>query len=179
MKRFLILHTALVISAITFSQSLKPADDGSTVKFRIKNLGFNVTGTFSGLEGTITFDPNNLAACNFEVSVDANSVNTGIDMRDNHLRKEEYFDVKNHPRLKFVSTKVTKSNKAGTLFIFGKLTIKGVTKEISFPFTATPEGGGYLFSGECKLNRRDFKVGGGSTISDNLTMILTVKSVKN
>jgi polyisoprenoid-binding protein YceI len=179
MKRFLLFVSMVIMAATGIAQSYKPVDGGTTIRFRIKNLGFNTTGSFKGIGGTINFDPNNLAACGFDITVDANTVNTGIDARDNHLRKEEYFDVKNHPHIKFVSTKVTKSTKAGTLFVYGKLTIKGVAKDISFPFTAKTVDGGYLFNGEFKLNRRDFKVGGGSTVSDNLTVMLDVMAKKN
>ena len=169
----------LQVTAVeTEPQPLTPSDRESSVQFRIKNFGFNVTGTFTGLQGVIRFDPNNLAACHFEVSIDAKTINTGIDMRDKHLRKTEYFDVENYPQIKFSSVKISPSTKSGTLFIFGKLTIKNVTKDISFPFTAVPAENGYLFKGEFKLNRRDFKVGGGSTVSDNLTVMLSVVAKK-
>jgi polyisoprenoid-binding protein YceI len=179
MNRLLLFICLSVFSISGMAQTYKPVKEGTTVKFKIRNLGFNTTGSFSGIGGTITFDPANLATCSFDVSVDAQTVNTGIDARDNHLRKEEYFDVKNHPHIKFVSSRVTKSTRAGTLFVYGRLTIKGVTKDISFPFTAKPIDGGYLFNGEFKLNRRDFKVGGGSTVSDNLTVMLDVTAKKN
>jgi polyisoprenoid-binding protein YceI len=178
MKLLIGLVTLLLLTALTPPQTFAPSDSESSVKFRIKNFGFNVTGTFTGLHGNIDFDPNNLAACHFDVSIEAKTINTGVDMRDNHLRKSEYFDVENYPQIKFVSVKISPSTKSGTLFIFGKLTIKNVTKDISFPFTATAKDNGYLFSGEFKINRRDFKVGGGSTISDNLTVMLSVMSKK-
>jgi polyisoprenoid-binding protein YceI len=178
MKRIYTLVAAIVLSTGLFSQALVPGEEGSSVRFRIKNLGFNVTGSFSGLDGAIHFDAAKPASASFEVSIDANTVNTGIDMRDSHLRKEDYFDVKNHPRIRFVSTKVTNSTKAGTFFLYGNLTIKGTTKEISFPFSATPNETGYLFEGEFKINRRDFKVGGGSTVGDNLTVMLKVQAKK-
>jgi polyisoprenoid-binding protein YceI len=167
-----------VLSSGSFAQSYKPVDDGSSIKFRIKNFGFNVGGKFSGIQGAVKFDPANLPASSFDVSIDAASINTDIDARDNHLRKPEYFDVKNFPRIKFVSTKVTNSTKAGTLFVFGRLTIKNTTKDISFPFTADPKGSGYHFKGEFRLNRRDFGVGGDNTISDNLTVFLDINTVK-
>jgi polyisoprenoid-binding protein YceI len=169
----------LQVAAVkTEPQPLTPSDSASSVQFRIKNFGFNVTGTFKGLQGNIRFDPNNLAACHFEVNIDANTINTGVDMRDKHLRKSDYFDVENYPQIKFVSVKISPSTKSGTLFIFGKLTMKNVTKDISFPFTAVPSENGYLFKGEFKINRRDFKVGGGSTVSDNLTVLLSVVAKK-
>jgi polyisoprenoid-binding protein YceI len=177
------MKSVLIVSIITISgifalDQYKPEDQGSSVQFKIRNLGFNVNGSFSGLDGNIQFDPNNLAASNFDVSVDANTINTDNNMRDNHLRKDTYFDVKNYPRIRFVSTKITTSNKARILFIFGKLTIKNQTKDISFPFTVIPSNEGYLFNGTFKINRRDFNVGGTSTISDELEVSLNILSKK-
>src|SRR5438445_4759133 len=94
-------------------------------------------------------------------------------MRDNHLRKEEYFDVQNYPRIRFVSTSVT-VDKNAHFTVTGQLTIKNTTKEISIPFTTTPKDGGYIFTGEFKLNRKDFQVGGSSTISNTLTVYFSV-----
>jgi polyisoprenoid-binding protein YceI len=146
---------------------------------QIKNFGFNVTGSFKGLKGVVHFDPNNLAASSFDVSIDANTINTGIDMRDEHLRSDSYFDVKNYPQIHFVSTRVTTSNRAGTFFVFGHLTIKQTTKEISFPFTYQTEAEGPLFKGEFKLNRRDFSIGGSGTISNELVVKLEVVTKNN
>jgi len=180
MKGLIIPALCLFLSISSKAQLLAPVDSASVVSFKIKNLGFNTSGSFSGLAGTITFSPDDLAGCNFDVHIDANTVNTDMEMRDNHLRGEDYFDVKKYPQIRFVSTKITSSNKKGTLFVFGKLTIKGITKDISFPFTAIPTQDGYLFNGEFKMNRREFNVGGGSTLSDELTVILKVaaKNIK-
>jgi polyisoprenoid-binding protein YceI len=165
---------ALLFSLTLCAQTFVPVDSASEVSFKIKNLGFNTTGSFSGLAGTVTFTPDNPDGCSFDVHIEANTVNTGVEMRDNHLRSDDFFDVKNYPQIRFVSEKVTATKKNGTLFVSGKLTMKGITKEISFPFTAQPIPDGILFNGEFKLNRRDFKVGGGSTVSDNLTVLLKV-----
>jgi len=178
MKPVIRIVAVLLLMAFSLPQALIPSDNGSKVQFRIKNFGFNVTGTFTGLQGSIRFDPNDLPNSHFEVSVDAKTINTGIDMRDEHLRKTDYFDVENYPHIQFVSVKISPSTKSGTLFIFGKLSIKNVTKDISFPFTAVPTENGYLFKGEFKINRKDFKVGGGSTVADNLTVMLSVVAKK-
>ncbi len=178
MKSILIL-SLISLAGIFVSDQYKPEDHGSLVQFRIKNLGFNVKGSFSGLDGIIQFDPNNPTASHFEVSVDANTVNTDNTMRDNHLRNETYFDAKNYPRIRFVSTKITPSNKTGAFTIFGKLTIKNQTKDISFPFTASLSNEGYLFNGTFRINRRDFNVGGTSTISDDLEVTLIIFSKKS
>ncbi len=173
-----ILLTTLVMAGLQ-SQFYIPSDSGSSIKFKIKNLGISVTGSFTGLKGKIQFDPANLGTSSIEATVDAGTVNTGIDLRDDHLRKEEYFNVKNYPQIRFVSSKITKSNKAGDYLVTGNLRIRNVTKEISFPFTASPQSRGFLFKGEFKINRRDFKVGGNSfTLSDNLTVQLSVLAPK-
>ena len=180
------LKTGLLLLSMMFmdkptiqQQSYIPSDSGSIVQFKIKNLGVTVTGSFTGLAGKIQFDPANLTSSNFEATIDVSTINTGIDMRDEHLRSDDYFDAKNYPTIKFVSTKVSPSNRSGTLYVVGNLTIRNITKEISFPFKATPQEAGFLFSGEFKINRRDFKVGRSSvTLGDNLTVLLTVFAQK-
>jgi polyisoprenoid-binding protein YceI len=167
-------------TTLVFSQTYTPTDEGSKVRFVIKNFGINTGGTFDGLSGSITFDPSSLTTASFDVSVDSKTVDTDMEARDNHLRKAEYFDVEKYPKLSFRSTKVTTTNKEGYLFMFGVITIKNVSKEISFPFKQTSKDGGILFEGEFKLNRRDFGVGGKSfSMSDELTVELSVFAKKS
>lgn len=173
MKKILLFCCCVISASLVFAQ-LTPVDKESSVEFKIKNFGFTVTGSFKGLSGKIFYDSKNLSACNFNVNVDANTVDTDNGLRDEHLRGETYFDVKNYPRISFVSTRITPSNKNGVWIVFGKLTIKNVTKDISFPFTAAATNGGYLFKGSFNINRRDFNVGGASIISDELQVNLTV-----
>ena len=174
MKRLFCI-SLVVISLNLFSQTYSPVDNGSKVHFVIDNFGIATGGDFTGLSGSIQFDPANIATSAFDVSVDANTIDTDIQARDNHLRRTEYFDVKNFPKISFKSTKVTKTNRDGYFYMIGNLTIKGVTKEIKFPFTATARDGGYMFEGSFKLNRRDFRVGKNSlSLSDNLTVSLSV-----
>lgn len=165
---------------ITSGQTYAPSDTGSKIKFVIKNFGFNTSGTFEGLTGSVTFDPANLSIASFDVSVEAKTVDTDIEARDVHLRKAEYFDAENYPRLVFKSSKIVKTNKPEYLYMFGNISIKGITKEVKFPFTYTPKDGGYLFEGEFELNRRDFGVGGKSfSLSDDLTVKLSVFAKKS
>jgi len=180
MKRLIFGFLFFISSYTIIAQTYTPVDNGSKVHFTIKNFGIATGGDFSGLAGSIKFDPANLAASDFDVSVDATTVDTDIEARDNHLRKAEYFDVKNYPKLSIRSTRITKTNKDGYMYMFGNITIKGVTKEIKFPFTATPKNGGYVFEGDFKLNRRDFGVGGQSiSLSDDLTVSLSVFAKAN
>jgi polyisoprenoid-binding protein YceI len=175
MKRLIFTLFILISSFGLFAQTYAPVDNGSKVHFVIKNFGIATGGDFSGLSGSIKFDPVNLGSSEFDVSVDANSVDTDIESRDKDLRKAAFFDVANYPKLTLKSTKITKTNKDGYYYLFGNLTIKGVTKEVKFPFTATAKDGGYLFEGSFKLNRRDFGVGGSSlSLGDDLTVSLSV-----
>lgn len=171
---------AIFTTITAFGQTYTPTDQGSKVRFVIKNFGINTGGTFDGLSGSITFDPSLLATASFNVSVDAKTVDTDIEARDNHLRKAEYFDVEKYPKLSFRSTKVTPTNKAGYFYMFGVITIKDVSKEISFPFTQKSKDDGILFEGDFKLNRRDFGVGGKSfSMGDELTVELSIFAKKS
>ena len=167
------LHCSAQQDTASATPSFRPTDTGSTVTFEIKNFGINTKGSFSGLQGKIVFNPAELAAASFDVSIDAATINTDNDMRDGHLKKESYFDVADYPRIRFVSTKIEAAGK-GRYRVTGNLTIKKTTREISFLFTATPMGGDYIFNGQFTINRRDYEVGGASTISNGLTVFLTV-----
>jgi polyisoprenoid-binding protein YceI len=177
MKHFIGSCLIQLLAFVAVGQQFKATDEGSSIKFRIKNFGLETGGSFTGLEGTISFDPNDLTKDSLNLSVDAGSINTDNNMRDNHLRKEDYFDVQNYPRIRFVSTRVTVDNNAH-FTVSGKLTIKNTTQEITIPFTATPKNEGYIFTGEFRINRKDFKVGGSSTISNSLTVQFSVFAKK-
>ena len=179
MRSILIVIVFTCFSIFVSGQTYTAVDNASSVKFMIKNFGVNVGGTFKGLQGKIHFSEADLTSCVFDVSVDANTVNTGINGRDNHLRKEEYFNIEKFPKISFVSKHLSATGKSGNYIITGNINIKGTVKEISFPFTATPQNDGFLFEGTFKLNRRDFKVGGSSLIlSDNLIVSLSVIAKK-
>ena len=179
MKKLILTLAVSTFVSFLFAQNYTLHEDGSEIKFSIKNFGLTVNGSFKGLKGKISFNPDNLPASLINAGVDVNSINTGNESRDNHLKKEEYFDVEKYPLISFLSTKITSSTKAGTFIIEGKITMKGVTKDLSFPFTATPVNDGYLLGGEFKLDRRDFGVGSKSLVmSDNLTVSFSVLAKK-
>jgi polyisoprenoid-binding protein YceI len=152
---------------------LRPVDPGSMVEFRVKNFGFMVIGSMKGLGGQIKFDPAQPGEALFSVTVDAKTVNTDNTMRDDHLRDADYLDAERYPHILLVSEKITPAGKGAWKFT-GKLTIKDHSQPVSFPFTAEQVVGGYLFSGSFVIRRKDFGVGGFSTISDNLEIRLHV-----
>lgn len=179
MKKISLFVIASFLIVSLQAQLLVSVDAASSVKFTIKNFGLKVDGSMKGLQGKIFFNPASLAIASFNVSVDAATINTNNGSRDNHLKKEEYFDVANHPRLQFISTKILATSKPAIFKMEGNITIKGKTKLVSFPFTAVEKPDGYSFSGEFTINRRDFKVGGNSLVlSDNLIVSLSVFAKK-
>lgn len=181
MKSVFCLFIALCSVLCSNAQQYKPVDSSSEVNFTIKNFGINTTGSFKGLSGKINFSENNLANSSFSISLNANTINTGIDARDNHIKKSEYFDVAKYPLISFISTKITAdAAETGTYTIFGRLNLKGVVKEISFPFKVEPKKNGLLFTGSFKINRKDFNIGGGTTVLSNSTQLdLKVFAIKN
>jgi|SRR5438552_14835183 len=163
------------------SQQYKPVDGKSDVKFAIKNFGISTSGSLNGLKGTITFNPADLPSSSFNVSVDVNTINTGIDSRDDHLKKEEYFNVEKFPSITFVSTSITKDPNGYN--VTGNLTIKGITKTISFPFNVQnmvqSQDAGIILTGNFSINRKDFDVGGSSAVlGNNVDVSLKVVAVK-
>jgi polyisoprenoid-binding protein YceI len=175
MKRIVLL-LLIVFSMNSLHAQYKPVDKGSSLTFVIKNLGFGVNGTFSGFQGSINFDTKDVTKAGFDITIDANTVNTDNNMRDQHLKEDSYFDVKKYPTIHFTSTKVAKSG--GGYTVTGKLTIKNKAQDISFPFTATSSGDDIVFKGSFKINRKDFDVGGTSTIANELEVTLNVLAKK-
>jgi polyisoprenoid-binding protein YceI len=177
MKNAILLFVCAILTQFAVAQ-YKPVDEGSSIEFNVKHFGIKTSGSFSGMQGQITFDKNSLNEAKFDVSIDAGSIRTGVDMRDNHLRGEGYFEVTKYPRIRFVSTKIISTGKSDEFLISGQLTIKNHSKDISFPFTATQTSNGYLFKGIFSISRKDFEVGSSGVISDNVDLLLSISAIK-
>lgn len=157
--------------------SLSPVDNNNAVTFVIKNFGINTKGEFKGLKGAIQWNEEDPSASMINVSVNANTINTAINARDKELKEEGYFNADKYPTISFVSTGITTAN--GSYTATGSLTIKGSTKTISFPFTATKMANGYLFSGSFTINRLEYGIGKGSMVlSDDVDITLKVQAVQ-
>lgn len=150
----------------------------SSVTFKIKNAGIGVDGSFKGFQGTVDFNPDDLASSKFDVSVDAKTVDTDNGTRDNHLREDEYFGVEKHPKISMKSTSISKVSEGKYKATFD-LTLKGKTKSVSFPFSYTKISTGYKLNGSFEIDRRDYGVGGSSWIlSDDVKVFISLE-VKN
>lgn len=150
------------------TQTINTTD--SLVNFQVKKLGFmKVSGTISGMQGQISFDPQNLDASNFDVSVELASINTESAKRDDHLKQADFFDVANHPQISFKSSRVMAVG-SGYKAV-GILTIRGIAKEVALPF----EYKNNRFEGNLELNRADFQVGKlpGFIVSKKIAISIT------
>lgn len=143
--------------------TLDPAH--SQVEFAVKHMMFTtVRGRFSEVEGTIEIDEDRPEASSVSIDIDASSIDTRVEDRDEHLRSADFLDVENHPRITFESTAVRGAvDEPGASFeVDGDLTIRGVTKpvtlEATYEGTGTDPWGGTRsgFSASTKIDRRDF-----------------------
>lgn len=146
----------------------------SSVTFKIKNAGLTVDGYFSDFSTDIEFKKDKIESSSFKGTIKVGSINTGIAMRDKHLKKEEYFNEPKYPNISFTSSKVEK-NTDGWIDVSGTLTIKNVSKLITLRVNVIPQGEQMLFITALKINRLDYKVGGSSwTMADDLTINLRI-----
>ena len=164
----------ICLSLITYSQTNNWFVKTYSINFKIKNAKLNVTGMLGGLKAKINFDPLNPVSGNFEATIDVNTLKTGIEMRDKHLKKAEYFDVAKFPEIviKSVSIVKVKDNQYNAKC---NLTMKGKTKELLLPFTLVANGQSAELKGTLTLNRLDFGVGSSSVImANNLEVTINV-----
>jgi len=148
--------TTLALSCLVAITSIAQTinNDKSVVNFKISNMKMKtVKGTFSGMKGTVNFTPNNFASSNFDVCIDASTVNTENKKRDDHLRTADFFDTEKYPTICFKSKSITKN--ADTYLAKGTLTMHGITKEVEIPFTFSNN----VLKGTLTVKRLDYKVG--------------------
>jgi polyisoprenoid-binding protein YceI len=149
----------------------------SKVKFTIKNAGIKVDGSFSGLDLILNFEEQSLSN-SFKASVKTNTINTGIDARNNHLKKENYFNVDKFPLINIESNKITSVGN-GKYLANCTIKIKGVSKSIPIPFTYNYINNTGVFKSSFVLNRLDFKVGESSfVLSDDVLIQLDLEVIK-
>jgi len=141
----------IILDAQTFDT------EKSIVNFSIRNMKVNtVKGTFTGMQGEINFDVDNLENSGFNVYIDPATVSTDNKKRDDHLRNEDFFHVEKYPKILYVSSSVNKIENG--YHTKGNLTMHGITKEVEGDFNFNGE----KFWGNVKVNRLDYKVGEGT-----------------
>ena len=122
-----------------------------------------VRGSFNEFAGTGSFDADNPAASRVELTIQAASIDTRNATRDAHLRSNDFFDMENHPEIRFVSTAVEPVD-ADNYQVTGDLTIRGVTRPVTvdLEYTGTavdPYGNRRVgFEGRTTVDRKDWGI---------------------
>ena len=164
----------------------------SEVQFKVKHLMIStVTGMFGSYEGTVeTTNDTDFEGATIKFSADIDSISTGQEQRDGHLKSADFFDAANFPKLSFISTSFEKVDDENYT-LKGDLTMRGVTK----PVTLKAEFGGLMtdFYGQTKagfeiagkVNRQDYGLtwsavteAGGVVVSDDVKLVLNIQVVK-
>lgn len=160
----------------------------SEITFKVKHLVIStVSGKFTSFEGSAESEKDDFSDAKISFSADVDSITTGNEQRDGHLKSPDFFDAAGHPKLSFVSTSF--EHKSGTDYVLkGDLTIRGTTK----PVALSAEFGGMQndfygntvagFELNGKINRQDFGLAwsavteaGGIVVSDEVKLHINVE----
>lgn len=154
--------------------------------FKVQHLGLNWSfGTFHQMDGTYTLDPANPGASSFTIQVAADSLDTGVEKRDQHLRSPDFFNVKQFPQITFQSKKVEKTDKG--FRVTGDFTLLGVTKPLTVDVAQVGAGQdpwGNFRTGlyaEFTIKRSDFGMKWGidnGVVGDEVHLTLSVEGVR-
>lgn len=161
----------------------------SSVGFSVRHIFSKVPGSFDTFSGTILYDPDKPAGGSVQVEIDAKSINTKVERRDNDLRSPNFFDAEKYPTITFVSTGV-KDLGSGKLEVAGNLTMHGVTKPVTLATTAL--GSGPAMNGQVRagfeatvtLDRKEFGIvwnrqldQGGMLLGDDVAIQINIEAV--
>ena len=162
----------------------------TSISFEVNHFFTPVAGSFKDFEGNLSFDAENLAGSSASFTVQIASVETDNDKRNDHLQSTDFFDAKNYPEMKFVSSSFTKSGDDYT--VNGTLTIRDITKEVSIPIDLLglgehPMKKGKLITAmraEFAINRNDYGVGTGSwaataVVGDEVKISILLEANRN
>ncbi len=181
MKKFFAAGSLAVVMAMpavaaTTAWNLDP--NHTNAQFFVKHLGIStVQGDFTKVTGTVMLDDQDITKSSVNVTIDATSIDTRVQRRDDDLKSEHFLNVAKFPDITFQSTKVAKTGD-NTLQVTGNLTIRGVTKEVTLDVTGptapiTAMGVRRGFSATTKINRQDFGVSADpGMVGDELTILI-------
>ena len=186
-RTFSALAIALLLTLSAAAQDTWQLDPPhSSAQFSVRHLGVStVRGAFTKVSGTLVYDAANLSKSSIQATIQAASVDTRVEMRDNDLRSPNFLDVQKYPTITFVSKKIEAAG-AGKLKVTGDLTIHGVTKEVVLdvdgPSAAIKDPWGNQRMGasaSTKVNRLDFGVAGApGVVGDEIAITLDIEMIK-
>jgi polyisoprenoid-binding protein YceI len=160
----------------------------SSISFSVRHLVVSkVRGTFGQFSGAITVAEDGTPSVRAEIAVD--SINTGNEQRDAHLKAADFFEVEKFPTATFVSTAVRADG--DDYLLDGDFTLKGVTRPVTLnlQFNGVNPGMGHGevagFEASVVLNRKDFGIDidmpletGGAVVGDKITVTLEIEALK-
>lgn len=164
----------------------------SEVHFKIKHLMItNVTGSFDIFQASVQTEEEDFMKAGISFTADINSISTGNEQRDGHLKSADFFEAEKYPQLKFMATKFESVDGDGSFNMYGDLTVKDVTKNIKLavefggvvkdPYGNTKAG----FTINGKINRKDFGLtwnavteAGGVVVSDEVRIIAEIQLIE-
>ncbi|RLB73168.1 MAG: polyisoprenoid-binding protein [Deltaproteobacteria bacterium] len=188
-KLSLLLLAIVLTTATSFAETFQIDPEHTQINFSIKHLVFfTVQGNFKEFSGSIQADPENKVLIAVNATIQATSIDTGKEKRDNYLRGEDFFDIKQYPEIHFKSKNITGSGNDITMV--GDITIKGITQEIIlkgsfFETTLGPQKKlRAKFAATGIIKHQDFKLRGDNptkagklAIGDDVKIELNVESV--
>ena len=137
--------------------------EASEISFRATSRLMNADGHFSRFSGDVVVDPAVLTGGRITLTIDAASLDTGIEMRDTHLRSPDFFDVERFPTVAFQSLRIEAAGRRAT--VVGRLTLHGVTREIAVPIDVQITNTALVASGEFIVNRGEYAINYNSFIN--------------
>lgn len=158
----------------------------SDVGFKIRHFVSKVSGHFDDFGGTVVMDEGNPESSSVEFWVDASSIDTGNDNRDQHLRSEDFFHVEEHPQITFKSESIEKTGE-NEYDVTGTFTMRGVSKTITLPVrflgtVTTSRGAKAGFSTETELDRKAYGIvwnqaldQGGAVLGDDVAVEINLE----
>jgi len=182
-----VVAMGLAISAAGQTETWQLDPPHSAAQFAVRHMGIStVRGTFTKMSGAVQYDPADPAKSSIDATIDAASVDSRVEMRDNDLRSPKFLDVQKFPTITFKSTRVEPAG-TGKLKVTGDLTIHGVTKEVVLDVDGPsepikdPRGNMHMgASATTTINRRDFGVGNipAAMVAETLTITIDLELVK-
>ncbi|MFY9644671.1 MAG: YceI family protein [Terriglobales bacterium] len=183
------LFASLSALAQTSTWNIDPAH--STAQFTVRHLGIsNVTGNFTKVTGTVVLNDKDITQSQVSASIDVNSIDTRVEMRDKDLKSPNFFDVEKYPTIEFKSKRIT--NSSGKVQLIGDLTIHGTTHEVTLdvdgpsPELTDPWGNSRRgISASTTINRKEFGLvynnllkTGEAMVGDNVKIQIDAEMVK-
>lgn len=133
----------------------------SKIDFTYNQMGSRVYGTFGEFKARLDFDSANVAAAHTEITIELDSVDAGSQDATDELKTAAWFNTETFPQARFESSKITALGDE-RYHVEGRLTLKGVTRDIEAEMSLKAESGIGVFNGQLVLKRGDFKIGDGA-----------------